>query len=85
MYYLGVKLLVSQDKVIPNDEKIKMLEKTVSEMATSKMASTYKNTFAPAQSLEIFYDKDYNKKKNKDLKPADRKPKKEVRPDYGSK
>ena len=47
------------------------------------MASTYKNNFAPANNLEIFFDKSYNKRKNKDLKPADRKPKKEVRPDYG--
>lgn len=46
------------------------------------MSSAYKTSFAPAKTLEIFFDKTYNKRKNKDLKPADRKPKKEERPQY---
>eukprot|EP00826_Nyctotherus_ovalis_P051056 TRINITY_DN634_c0_g2_i1.p1 TRINITY_DN634_c0_g2~~TRINITY_DN634_c0_g2_i1.p1 ORF type:complete len:121 (+),score=45.24 TRINITY_DN634_c0_g2_i1:131-493(+) len=70
------------DVVLRADDKIKMLEKTIQEQSKVKMSSTYQNNFAPSNSLEIFFDKNYNKRKNKDLKPADRKPKKEVRPDY---
>lgn len=66
------------------DQKIKLLEKALEEKKTAKMASTYQQTFAGSKTVELFQSKAYNKTRNKELKPADRKAKKEVRPDYGT-
>ncbi len=76
------RAVASPSKVLGIDEKIKMLEKDLAAKQAGKMKSTYQQSFATAKTAELFFSKTYNKTRSKELKPIDRRPKKEVRPDY---
>jgi len=78
------KKIASPEKIVTTDEKIKLLEKTLEEKQKAKVTTTYNASFTKSEKLEVFATKEHNKTRSKDLKPADRKPKKEVRPDYGT-
>lgn len=82
--YIAKPSLASPDKIVTTEEKIKILEKTLAEKHPAKeAASTYQQSFGASAPVELFLSKTYNKRDAKDLKPIDRRPKKEIRPDYG--
>ena len=57
------------------NEKIDVLNDKLSNAKDIKYVTTSR-TYGNGQSLELFKEPSFNKTKNKDLKPQDRKPKK---------